>query len=669
MARPKDGRSRYFSRPVEAPKDGLQVLGDGSAWQDEHVRRGSREVRGATDGAPVALVARVLPDLPALDRELDYLVPAELAAQLRPGTVVRVPLQGRRVRGWVTAYPVAPAEGLVLRPIATVTGWGPTPDLVDLASWAAWRWAGRRRAFLVTATSPLVVKNLPPGARAGRRARASAMTTPEPATPDGATGDGPGRGAVMPAARRAARAGAARALVERAISWGPGTHLLRLPPDHDATEVVVALAARGPVLVVVPSEERAAAGAATLRHRGLAVARVPGEWAQARAGADVVIGSRGAAWAPCPHMAGAAVFDAHDEGLVQGTAPTWDAANVVAERARRAGAVCAWVSACPTQEMLAAQPRVHLPSRSEERAGWAPLHVVDLRREDPRTGLFSKALVRLLHEGGRVVCVLNRKGKASLVACAACHELARCDQCGAAVVWVEKELRCRRCGAKRPEVCASCGSDHLGTLRLGVAAAAEQVAALAGRPTAEVTDKAPAVPAEAVLVGTEAVLFRERGLRATGGVDAVVFLDFDQELLAPRYRASEEAIGLLARASRLVEGRWRGGRVLVQTRTPTHPVVKAALLADPGLVSSAERPVRRALRLPPYSAIALLSGPGAKIMAADLAAASTELEVSGPDNGGRFLARAPDHDRLADALATCPRPRERVRVEVGPSRF
>ena len=43
----------------------------------------------------------VLPDVPAIDRLLDYRVPARLAGQIVIGSVVRVPLQGRRVRGWV----------------------------------------------------------------------------------------------------------------------------------------------------------------------------------------------------------------------------------------------------------------------------------------------------------------------------------------------------------------------------------------------------------------------------------------------------------------------------------------------------------------------------------------------------------------------------------------
>jgi primosomal protein N' (replication factor Y) len=53
----------------------------------------------------------------------------------------------------------------------------------------------------------------------------------------------------------------------------------------------------------------------------------------------------------------------------------------------------------------------------------------------------------------------------------------------------------------------------------------------------------------------------------------VAFLDFDQELLAPRFRAAEQALWLLVRAARLVGPRRAAlgtgaGRVLLQTRVP-----------------------------------------------------------------------------------------------------
>ncbi|HXR21518.1 MAG TPA: hypothetical protein VN786_03080 [Acidimicrobiales bacterium] len=623
------------------------------------------------------LAARVLPDVAGFERELDYEVPPKLAAELRPGCIVRVPLQGRTVRGWVVAYPVQPPEGLALRPIAKVTGWGPEPELFELAEWAAWRWASRRRSLLFTASPQAAVRALPPAAR-----------SPSPGGTETALG---GIGTAL-GWTGTALGGTGQGLVEEA--WSPGAHLLRLPPVYSATEVVMAAAGRGPVLVIAPTTARAEAGCAALRSRGAQVALLPGDWAQARAGADVVIGTRAAAWGPCPGVASVVVLDAHDEGLVQGPAPTWDAPSVAAERARLAAVPCLWVTPCPTVELLAAAGQVHVASVSSERSGWAALEVVDFRREDPRTGLYSASLVTVLRSDYRVICVLNRKGRAQLSACDACGELATCEQCGAAVAVVGEGMVCRRCGTSRPLVCGSCGSSVLRLLRVGVSRAREQLEALSGRPVGEVSAGTGPLPPAPVLVGTEAVLYREGELRKGGGVGAVAFLDFDQELLAPRFRAGEEALALLARASRLVGGRQRAGKVLVQTRAPSHPAIEAAVLADPGRLAASEEAVRKALRLPPFSALAVLSGPGARELASALSgdlpggplanapsdhraglhvappgshpAERVELSELGDD---RWVVRAADHGSLADALAAAGRPSERVRIDVDPVRF
>jgi hypothetical protein len=129
-------------------------------------------------------------------------------------------------------------------------------------------------------------------------------------------------------------------------------------------------------------------------------------------------------------------------------------------------------------------------------------------------------------------------------------------------------------------------------------------------------------------------------------------------------RAGEEALGLLAHASRLVGG--RRGQVLVQTRIPDHPAIRAAVRADPGVLASEEWEVRRSLRLPPVTAVALVSGPGAPDYVAGLRAAGAE--VLGPD-GDRWLVRAEDAATLADRLAAVPRPPARLRVAVDPARF
>jgi primosomal protein N' (replication factor Y) len=585
-------------------------------------------------------VVRVLPVVAGIDKEFDYRVPDALVAGVRVGSVVRVDLAGRRVAAWVVADELDPPDDRPLRPVLRVTGWGPEPGLVALAGWAAWRWAGRRAALLGTATADRSVAALP----------APALRPPAPPHPG-----------ILPDTTEAALSDLG----------GPDPCLLRLPPASDPTATVARLAQRGPTLVVLPSAHRAAVLARRLRVAGADVALLPGDWAQARAGAGVVVGTRAAAWAPCPGLAAAVVIDGHDEALVQEQAPTWDAVGVVAERARRAGVPCVVTSPCPGVELLAAT-RVVVPRPDVERAGWSVLDVVDRRGDDPRQGLYSRAVVDAVRRPGRVLCVLNRVGRARLLACAACGSVADCERCGAAVGSVNPdELVCPRCGLTRPVVCRACHSTRIKHLRIGVDRAREELEALSGRTVGEVTGAASSDTDAEVVVGTEAVLHR------SGRADTVVFLDFDQHLLAARYRAHEEALALLARASRLTGGRRSGpdrpaGRVLVQTRQPGHPVLAAAAAGDPGRLVPAEVALRRQLGLPPASALARVSGPAAGDYVAalrlDQGQDRPSVEVLGPD-GGRWLIRAPGPSQLADVLAGVRRPAGRLRIEVDPRRL
>ena len=352
----------------------------------------------------------MLPDVAGIDRPFDYVVPSELDDRVGVGTRVRISLHGRRVGGWVVADRVTPPEGVALRPIARVSGLGPGPDVVELAGWAAWRWAGRTGAFLATASPPRAVHDLP--AR-GRRA-----------------GGGPVSGN---------RGDLEEGVVAEALAQA--RTVVRLPPASDPfplVEAAIAGSADGAAaLVIVPSQE----------------------WA---------------ARAPAPDLSAVVVLDAHDEAHGEERAPTWNAWVAAAERAERRGAPCLLVSPCPVLEALA-WGRLVTVSRRAERQGWAPLEVVDRRKEDPRSGLFSERLVAVARGAGtgaadRVVCVLNRTGRGRLLACGACGELARCERCEGPLAQTDSPgrppgpavatdvLRCRRCGEERPDVCAACGA-------------------------------------------------------------------------------------------------------------------------------------------------------------------------------------------------------------------
>jgi primosomal protein N' (replication factor Y) len=179
------------------------------------------------------------------------------------------------------------------------------------------------------------------------------------------------------------------------------------------------------------------------------------------------------------------------------------------------------------------------------------------------------------------------------------------------------------------------------------------------------------IPDADVVVGTEAALHRvERGGRPVG---LVAFLEFDNELLAPRYRAEEQALGLVVRGARLVGDRRGGGRVLIQTRAPDHEVLRAARGADPGVVLDAERARRATLGFPPFGGMAELTGDAAAVAeaAARLRSLADPPTVLGPSRRGA-LVRHRDPASLAAALATADlaRAREmgRLRVAVDPPR-
>jgi primosomal protein N' (replication factor Y) len=567
---------------------------------------------------------------------------------VRVGTIVRVPLHGRRVRGWALDTDVAASdvERARLRDVLAVVSAGPPEDVVALCRWAAWRWAGALATFLRAASPPNVV---PAGCE------------PERET------------AVYPPAGVGGDAGDAVDAVADPV-------LTVVAPDADLVALAArAVASEGSTLVVEPDAARAARLLTALENQGRVVVTLSSDrtdaartaaWNRARAGACVVVGGRAAVWAPVPDLTRVVLLDEADEALEEERAPTWNARDVALERARRATADVQVLTPAPTVDVLVALGE----TPAAVRVLWPRTLVVDPRDDEPGRGLLTSALARELHRcvdaGRQAVCVLNRRGRARLLACRICRELARCERCGATVEERDAALVCARCDTTRPLVCLHCHGTRFRALRPGVASVREDLAALLPRAAVAMVDASTGeIPRADVLIGTEAVLHR---VPAAG---LVAFLELDQELLAPRARAAEQAQWLLVRAARLLGTRADGGMLLLQTRVPDHEVVTAARDGTPLVVADAERARRRALGWPPFGGVAELRGDAVAVTAAcdALRAPDADVVVLGPvDDGTRALVRAASNVALADALA---RPDVdgahalgRLRVDVDPRR-
>jgi primosomal protein N' (replication factor Y) len=216
-----------------------------------------------------------------------------------------------------------------------------------------------------------------------------------------------------------------------------------------------------------------------------------------------------------------------------------------------------------------------------------------------------------------------------------------------------------------------CHGSRFRALRPGIARVRDDLAALLPRtPVVAVDAKTATLPAVPVLVGTEAVLHRVDP--AASRVGLVAYLELDQELLAPRARAAEQAMWLLVRGARLLASSGLGS-LLLQTRLPEHEVVRAAVEGDPLMVVDAERARRRVLGFPPFGGVAELSGDPVAVAAACDTARGGAVTVLGPvDDGRRALLRAVSTSELCDALAQpgidAAHTLGRLRVDVDPRR-
>jgi primosomal protein N' len=562
---------------------------------------------------------RIITEVAAVDRPFDYAV-TDKTSHVAVGDRVRVDFNNRSVRGWVTGEVEVTRD---LKPLVKWLGYGPPPTLLSLLTWAAQRWYSPLSRFLISSSPKRLITALP-----------SAPST-------------------LPLARGVA---------ESATYFAPGVS--QLAPTTDPLALVLGAyewcqSREGSLLILVPTESWAARLRGRLEQRGCAVASGEGEWDRMRAGWPVVVGPRGAALAPVPRVSGAVIIDADDESYHSQASPTWDATTMLRERCQRDDAPLWTTSMIPSPSLL---NRGTYEKDVDLVGGWPRVEVVDRRQSDPRDGALSAPALSAAHQalagGGPVaVCVvLQRLGTGRLFACAKCGELARCATCGQGEEEVGDMLACRDGHEPRAKFCRSCGATNLKRIRVGVTTLARDVAAQLSQPVSEVTAATdPSLPLERVVVGTEAVWQR---IRRSG---VVIFVDFDQYLLAPRESARRSAITAVGKAGRLVGSRREGrGEVVLQTRRGDDLVLSALQHGRFEEIVADDVATAQILELAPYGASAEVSGDGAEefVVGLDVRGVTTQITPDG------YVLRSKDISTLTSALAAAPRPAAKVRVAV-----
>ncbi len=387
-------------------------------------------------------------------------------------------------------------------------------------------------------------------------------------------------------------------------------------------------------------------------HSGLSDGERVDAWRTLTVGARrVVVGARSAVFAPVPDLAAIVVDEEHDASYKQGEAPRYHARDVALRRAHIEGARVVLGSATPALETWALRDRMPV-IRLPDRVGARPLpavSLVDMRtaprvadaRAVPWSQVLDEAVQSSLDAGDQVLLLLNRRGYAHFLQCRGCGRVWECPSCSISLTVHRSPaaLRCHYCGHDEtlPASCPECGVDAqlsrgIGTQSLEQWLAERFPAARLARMDADTTSgkwshrrilDAVGRREVDILFGTQMIA---KGLDFPD-VTLVGVVDADTGLHLPDFRAAERSFQLIAQVAGRAGRGPRGGRVVVQTHTPTHYALTAAARHDFEAFADRELAARTSPPYPPHVGLvnAVVSGTAEPDVAAAAEAIGTWL--------------------------------------------
>ncbi len=592
---------------------------------ESHCRPHERRRRSLT------VIARVVPDLAtfAVDDGFAYTVP-ESVTGIEVGSIVRAPLGGRTVRGYVTSVRQEEPQR-ALRPIKARSGAATVFDepLLRTAQWAATHYVAPLAAFLRAASPP----NLPKRVTHPSDGSHASVSVPRP-----------------------------RYSRPRYVVTGRGY-------DKEIEQIAAPVLDRGGnVIVVVPTaaecEALAARQRGTFGERVLTVtsslgdAEVTSAWSALRLhGGLMAVGTREVALWHGGDLQAVVVVEEGRRAMKARRTPTWHVRDVVRKRSIIERFSLTFIGPVPTLEAAAGAELFEPRGRV-----WPLVEIADRGEDPPGSSIVTertKAAISGAVKGQKRAFVLvPYRGYSRAMACVACGTIRVCPTCGASV---ERSGECPRCSGVVGDSCV-CGSRRFRAVGAGVGSVVESLQRVVGGYVGEVGSGSP------IEVGTE------RDLVDVGSVDLSVAIDLDGRILAPNYRAGEDALRVAARlALKVPTG--RGRRCLIQTSLPDDPVFAALRSGRPMPFLDMEMRTRRELNLPPKGELLALEIRDADPTAIDrdVRAAASDAVVRGPagdGSSGRWLIQAADLGTVKVRLrALCQTLRDQgtaVRVDVDP---
>jgi primosomal protein N' (replication factor Y) len=401
---------------------------------------------------------------------------------------------------------------------------------------------------------------------------------------------------------------------------------------------------------------------AALFHGGVPLGRRERIWEGLRAGGTgIAIGPRSVLFSPVERPGLVIVDDEADEAYFQAESPSYDARTAARLRAEDAGAVLLFGSEFPSVEAYEKAAAAGYLSRlpGGEPAKQAAI-IDDTREKGLLAGPLLEGIRSALDARERGLIFLNRRGYASFLFCPRCGYIPRCSRCRTPLAYSKKEasLGCRYCRIRVPasSACPECGSPVLEPRGAGVEAVEEELkrrfpsARIAVFDSDRIRSRSAREEALAgfatgridLLIGTQLLAHA-----SPPHVPFVGVLHPEALLGSADFRAAQRTLLTARRMLGFVASGGRGSAV-IQTAFPDHHSVRAAACGDYRLFFEPEIRLRRALNLPPFTALAEVSfwGGTARVLA-----------VRARDFVGRARRFRPAVEVLGPALSAAPSPR------------
>lgn len=341
---------------------------------------------------------------------------------------------------------------------------------------------------------------------------------------------------------------------------------------------------------------------------------------------QVLLGARSAVFLPFKDLALVVVDEEHDASYKQSEpAPRYHARDAALVLGRQWGAPVVLGSATPSVESYynAQTGRYLLATLSRRYGGFSlpQVECVDMksaRRQGLVKGPFSSTLLEAmsaaLAEERQVILFQNRRGFSLRLECDDCHSVPRCVHCDVSLVYhkATDSLRCHYCGYSIPvpAVCPDCHSPRLRMNGIGTERIEEDLQVFFPHARVARMDLDSTLQKNRylelisdfgqrridILVGTQMVT---KGLDFQH-VSVVGIVNADNLINYPSFRAYERAFQQMTQVSGRAGRHSGGGKVIVQTYNPHHPVISQVLHADYEGLYTQQIEERRVFRYPPF---------------------------------------------------------------------